>query len=214
FASEQTLEVAGPKGLFKAVRVLGPVRRATQVELSITDTYTLGIKPVIRMSGSIEGTPGCTLRGPAGTVDVPSGVIVAARHVHLSPEQAAVYGLKDGGAISLKLPPPREGVLGGIVVRVGAGFDVEAHLDTDEANGSGLLCGTILEMVSGASIMPAGGEPCAGSGGAALDLVTERDVNKALMAGAGVVYCGARGLISPAAADRAKEKGIAIKRLP
>ncbi|MDR2768400.1 MAG: phosphate propanoyltransferase [Treponema sp.] len=214
FASEQTLEAAGPRGLFKAVRVLGPVRGATQVELSITDTYTLGIKPVVRMSGKIEGTPGCTLRGPAGTVDLPSGVIVAARHVHLSPEQAAVYGLKDGDAVSLKLPPPREGVLGGVVVRVAAGFDLEAHLDTDEANGSGLLCGTILEMASAASIMTAAA-PFAGTAvDAALDLVTERDVNKALMSGAGAVYCSAKGFVSPAAADRAKEKGIAIKRLP
>jgi putative phosphotransacetylase len=228
FACAETVEVAGPKGSFKKVRVLGPERDSTQVEISISDSFTLGIKPFIRMSGNIAGTPGCTLIGPAGRVEVPQGVIAAARHIHVSEEQAAAYGLKDGDILSLKVPPPREGLIGGIVVRSGKGHDLEVHLDTDEANGNGILCGTILEAVpagkapsadAAGPVSPAAGpsvvSPSPGSPGAgrALDLVTERDVNNAVNRGERTVYCGAKGFISPAAADRAKEKGIDIQRL-
>ncbi|MDR2143299.1 MAG: hypothetical protein LBP29_02905, partial [Treponema sp.] len=109
FACEQTLEVLGPKSSFKKVRVLGPERGNTQVEISVSDSFSLGIEPVIRMSGNIAGTPGCTLKGPAGTVELKEGVIVAARHVHMSEEQAVAYGLRDGGVVGVKTPAPREG---------------------------------------------------------------------------------------------------------
>jgi putative phosphotransacetylase len=223
FASGQILELAGPKGSFKKVRVLGPERGNTQVEISASDSFTLGIEPVIRMSGNIAGTPGCTLRGPAGTLELKEGVIVAARHVHMSEEQAAAYGVKNGGIVAVKTPPPREGLIGGIVVRCGKGHDLEVHLDTDEANGNGILCGTILEAVTG---NPAGGQAAGGTdryagppdGTAAsqvfaLDLVTEKDVNNAAGRGEKTVYVTAKGFISPAAADRAKVKGIKVCRL-
>jgi putative phosphotransacetylase len=229
FACEQTVEVRGPKGSFAKVRVLGPERPSTQVEISISDSFTLGIQPVIRMSGNTAGTPGCTLKGPAGTVELKEGVMAAARHVHMSDEQAAAYGLKDGDSAAIKTPAPREGLIGGVIVRCGKGHDLEVHLDTDEANGNGILCGTILEAVigEGGKSLPslrAWGAPLPPSAGAdrygiaapsapPLDLVTERDVNGALERGEKTVYCAARGFISPAAADRAKEKGIAICRL-
>jgi putative phosphotransacetylase len=206
FAAEQTVDLTGPKGSLKKVRVLGPARARTQVEISISDSFTLGIAPVIRMSGSITGTPGCTLTGPAGTVELKEGVIAAARHAHMSPDQAAAYGLKDGDFIAIKTLPPREGVIGGIVVRCGEGHDLEVHLDTDEANGNGILCGTILEAVVGAT----GASGMLPPGEAVLDLVTERDINNAVERGEKTVYCSAKGFISPAAADRAKEKGIQI----
>ncbi|MDR1389446.1 MAG: phosphate propanoyltransferase [Treponema sp.] len=216
FASGETVEVSGPKGAF-TVRVLGPPRGATQVEVSLTDTFTLGVAAQIRMSGSVAGTPACTLRGPAGTVELREGVIVAARHVHLSPAQACAYGLNDGERIALKVPPPREGILGGFTVRIAEGFDVEAHLDTDEANGSGLTGGVILEMVSGQDFLPAKNPAIAGAASSAaprgsLDLITERDINNAAAGGLDTVYCTAGGFVSPAAADRAKLKGITIER--
>ena len=212
FAAEQTVDLAGPKGLLAKIRVLGPARGRTQVEISISDSFVLGIRPFIRMSGNIAGTPGCTLKGPAGTLEIREGVIAAARHVHMSPDQAAAFGVKDGDLVALKTPPPREGVIGGIVVRCGEGHDLEVHLDTDEANGNGILCGTILEALvnGGASRAGASGGPCPQ---AALDLVTERDINNALGRGEKTVYCAARGFISPAATDRAKEKGIQICKL-
>jgi putative phosphotransacetylase len=236
FASGQTLELSGPKGSFKKVRVLGPERGNTQVEISASDSFTLGITPVIRMSGNIAGTPGCTLKGPAGTVELKEGVIVAARHVHMSEEQAAAYGVRDGGIVAVKTPPPREGLIGGIVVRCGKGHDLEVHLDTDEANGNGILCGTILEALAGnpagaavgqvgAAIGQAAGgqagrrvfaDPAAETAGpatSALDLVTEKDLNHAAGRGEKTVYVTAKGFISPAAADRAKVKGITICRL-
>jgi putative phosphotransacetylase len=228
FASEQTVEVAGPKGSFKKVRVLGPERNETQVEISVTDSFTLGLKPEIRMSGNTAGTPGCTLTGPAGTVELSRGVIVAARHVHMSEEQAAVYGVKDGDVIAVKTPAPREALVGGIVVRCGRGHDLEVHLDTDEANGNGILCGTILEAVAPHPGSAAGGTKAAagpvvmrnyasggsaGPAGSALDLVTERDVNNALVKGAKEIICAPGGFISPAAADRAREKHITIRRV-
>jgi putative phosphotransacetylase len=234
FASNQTLEIAGPKGTLTKVRVLGPERDSTQVEVSISDSFTLGIKPVIRMSGSIDGTPGCTLIGPAGRVELARGLIVAARHIHMSDEQAAAYGLKNGDSVSLKVPPPREGIIGGIVVRAGAGYDLELHLDTDEANGSSIGAGDILELWSpgnnsrsaspGVSLgtknnVPPGEQktpldpPGSGLKSCVLDLVTERDVNTAFTKGEVLILCTAGGLISPLALDRAKEKGITIRQI-
>jgi putative phosphotransacetylase len=224
YACEETVEIAGPKGSIKKVRVLGPARNETQVEISVSDSFALGIRPEIRMSGNIEGTPGCTIIGPAGRLTVPKGVIVAARHVHLSEEQAAVYKLKEGDLISVKTPAPREGIIGNIAVRIGKDFDLEVHLDTDEANGNGILCGTILEGAC-MEALPAespvsvqlGGSQAAPGGvtkeSSPLDLVTERDVNNAFARGEKTLYCTAKGFITPAAADRAKEKGITLCKL-
>jgi putative phosphotransacetylase len=237
FACEETVEVEGPKGSIKRMRVLGPVRNETQVEISISDSFTLGIKPEIRMSGNIAGTPGCTIIGPSGKTTISRGVIVAARHVHLSEEQAAAYGVKDGDSVFIKTPAPRQGIMENIAVRVGKAFDLEVHLDTDEANGNGILCGTVLEGGLGSpSLTQSGGQSCGGCGvgtvpGSAscpcsqtrpqprqipektLDLVTERDISNAVLRGEGTIYCTAKGLISPAAADRAREKGITLCRL-
>ncbi|MDR0404148.1 MAG: phosphate propanoyltransferase [Treponema sp.] len=215
FASGQTVELAGPnasgggsRGSFKKLRVLGPERGKTQVEISISDSFALGIEPVIRMSGDTAGTPGCILKGPAGTVELKEGVIVAARHVHMSEEQAAAYGLKNGGLVAIKTPPPREGLIGGIVVRCGKGHDLEVHLDTDEANGSGIPGATILEALVGNSVKAG---PAVS--GRTLELVTEKDVNNAADRGEKIIHVTLKGFISPAAADRAKTKGIEICRL-
>ena len=223
FSCEETVEVIGPKASIQKVRVLGPERSDTQVEVSVTDCFKLGIKPDIRMSGNIAGTVGCTLAGPAGKITINAGVIVAARHVHLSDDQAASYGVKDGDAISLMTPSPRDGIIGNITVRVSKEFDLEVHLDTDEANGNGILCGTILEAAKGNDFSfwlskPAGTHESAAActqtpPAPALELITERDINKALVRGEKTLYCTANGFISPAAADRAKERGITLCRL-
>lgn len=213
FACEEQVEVAGPKGSIKKLRLLGPERSETQVEVSVSDCFSLGIKPEIRMSGDIAGTPGCTIIGPAGKITIEKGVIVAARHAHMTPEQAAAYGLRDGDMISLKTPAPREGIIGNIAVRVGKKFELEVHLDTDEANGNGILCGTILEAAGMGKAARFLGAADSGKSGAALDLVTERDVNAAFARGEKTVYCAAAGFITPAAIDRAKDKGIELCKL-
>lgn len=134
FACKEQVTVVGPKGELKKVRVLGPERKDTQVEISMTDSFALGIRPPVRMSGSTSGTPGCKLVGPAGTVEISEGVIVAARHLHLSQEQAELFGLKDGQSVRLRSEGARSVTFDHVVVRTGKGHDMEVHVDTDEAN--------------------------------------------------------------------------------
>ena len=208
FACEELVEVTGPKGSFKKVRVLGPERKETQVEISVSDCFSLGIKPEFRMSGNIAGSPGCTISGPLGKVTIDEGVIVAARHVHMSEDQAAAFGIKDGDSVSLKTSAPREGIIANIVARVGKEFELEVHLDTDEANGNGLLCGTILETMLKSYPQTLTPHPAK-----TLDLVTERDINNAIVRGEKIIYYAAKGFASPAAMDRAKEKGITLCKL-
>lgn len=147
FACKEQVTVVGPKGELKRVRVLGPERSATQIEVSMTDSFTLGIKAPVRMSGKTAGTPGCTLVGPAGSVEVKEGVIVAARHLHVSPEQAALYGLTDGQVVSLCAQGERAVIYENVIVRAGKGHDLEVHLDTDEANAAAMSGSPLMEVI-------------------------------------------------------------------
>lgn len=139
FACEEKVDIVGPKGTLKGVRVLGPARPETQVELAMTDARAIGIKAPVRESGKLDGTPGCKLIGPAGEVDLDHGVIVALRHIHLSPAQAAEAGVKDKDVISIKVQGERGLVFDNVLVRSGDGHESEIHLDTDEGNAAG--CG-------------------------------------------------------------------------
>jgi len=146
FACEETVTLVGPKGNMEKMRVLGPLRKETQVEISLTDSYKVGIKPFVRMSGELNGTPGAKLIGPAGEVTLQKGVIVAARHLHMSAEEASWYGLKTGDIVSVKKTGARALTFGNVVVRAGDGHALEMHIDTDEANAAGMLCGELLEL--------------------------------------------------------------------
>lgn len=147
FACKEQVTVVGPKGELKKVRVLGPERKATQVEVSLTDSFSLGIRVPVRMSGKTTGSPGCTLVGPAGSVEVKEGVIVAARHLHISPEQAELYGLRDGQTVSLRSEGERAVVFENVIVRAGKGHDFEVHLDTDEANAAAMAGSPMMEVI-------------------------------------------------------------------
>lgn len=147
FACKEQVTVVGPKGELKKVRVLGPERAQTQVEIALTDSFALGIRPPIRMSGKLEGTPGCRLLGPAGSVELASGLIAAARHLHLSARQAALFGLTDGQRVSLRSTGERACVLENVIVRCGDGHDMEAHIDTDEANAIAMRGTTMMEVI-------------------------------------------------------------------
>lgn len=147
FACQEQLTVVGPKGELKKVRVLGPERKATQIEIALTDSFALGIRPPVRMSGKIAGTPGCKLVGPKGSIDVAEGVIVAARHLHLSAAQAALFGLQDGQVVRLQSTGERACVLENVIVRAGKGHDMEVHIDTDEANAIAMSGGTMMEVL-------------------------------------------------------------------
>ncbi|MEA5051085.1 MAG: phosphate propanoyltransferase [Oscillospiraceae bacterium] len=147
FACEETVTIIGPKGRLEKVRVLGPERRETQIELSTSDAFKIGIKPVVRMSGDTKDTPGAAIEGPCGQITIPNGVIVAARHLHLSDAQAAVYGLKSGDVVRVRTAGERAVIFENVRVRVSKDFDMELHFDFDEANSTGLRNGDIVEIV-------------------------------------------------------------------
>ena len=147
FACEEKVDIVGPKGTLKGVRVLGPARPETQVELAMTDARGLGIKAPVRESGKLEGTPGCKLIGPCGEVELDHGVMVALRHVHLNDEQAAEAGVKDGEFVSIKIEGERGLVFDNVLVRSGNGHEKEMHLDTDEGNAAGCTPATIAEII-------------------------------------------------------------------
>ncbi|PKU24090.1 phosphate propanoyltransferase [Telmatospirillum siberiense] len=138
FAAEETVTIRGPKGELRKVRVLGPLRRDTQVEVSVADGYTLGIAPPLRMSGQLDGSPGIEIVGPHGSVQRGYGTIVALRHIHMLPETAAQLGLRNGEAVDVEIGGARGGVMGGVVVRVADASAYEMHVDVEEANAFGL----------------------------------------------------------------------------
>ena len=139
FACEEKVDIVGPKNTLKGIRVLGPARPETQVEVAMTDARTLGIKAPVRESGKLEGTPGCKIVGPCGEVEIDHGVIVALRHVHLSPAQAEEAGVKDKDIVSIRIEGERGLVFNNVLVRSGDAHEREVHLDTDEGNAAG--CG-------------------------------------------------------------------------
>ena len=139
FAAEETVMVVGPRRrMLPSVRVLGPTRKASQVELAFTDGISLGIDLPVRASGRIEGTPGCVLVGPKGVVDLKQGVIRAERHVHMSPQDAEYYGVGTGDRMSLRVHSPCAVVFEDLLVRAEEGIKLEVHLDTDEGNAADL----------------------------------------------------------------------------
>jgi putative phosphotransacetylase len=147
FAAEETVMVVGPKRrMLPSVRVLGPTRPASQVELAFTDAISLGIDAPVRASGDIKGSAGCVLVGPAGVVDLSEGVIRAERHVHMNQQQAAYYGVKNGDRLSLRIESSCSLVLEDLLVRADKTSKLEVHLDTDEGNAADLDHATKVEL--------------------------------------------------------------------
>ena len=140
FASEQEVAIFGPRRqTISNLRILGPLRDACQVELSFTEARFLGIDAPVRLSGDHHDTPGCYLVGPAGGLQLSQGVIRAARHAHMNPQEAAAYGVSDGGRMRLVVDSQQGGVLDNIICRVGERDRLEVHLDTDEGNAVDLV---------------------------------------------------------------------------
>lgn len=135
YLCEERLTIRGPKGSFENTAILGPFRPETQVELSLTDTRKLGIPGVIRQSGYIDDTPGCTLVGPCGELPISRGVIVAKRHIHMTPDEALILKVKDNDEVFvLTKSYGRALIYADVVVRVHRNFRLAMHVDTDEAN--------------------------------------------------------------------------------
>lgn len=138
YACKETVMICGPRGVIEKVRVLGPARPETQVEILSADCFKLGIQAPIRQSGEIEQTPGITIIGNHGTAIIERGVIVAQRHIHMTPEDALKFQVRDKQIVSLCLPGVRGGRLENTIVRVNHSFSLECHIDTEEANAMGV----------------------------------------------------------------------------
>lgn len=138
YVTRETVDVVGPKGELRGVAIINPLRAQTQVEIARTDAYALGLKPPIRESGKLDGTPGARLRGPAGEVELDHGVILALRHVHMAPDDARAFGVSDKDVIAVRVDGDREMTMGDVLVRVREDFVLDLHIDTDEANAAGL----------------------------------------------------------------------------
>ncbi|WP_337173383.1 phosphate propanoyltransferase [Paludisphaera sp.] len=135
FAAEETVAVVGPRQrMIPGVRILGPCRKFSQVELAFTDAISLGIDVPVRLSGDIEDTPGCLLIGPKGSLVMPKGVIRAERHVHMGPRDAEYYGVKHLDRMNMRVESPCPSTLEGLLVRTHPDWKLEVHIDTDEAN--------------------------------------------------------------------------------
>ena len=143
FLANERLTVVGPKGRFDNVAVLGPERPEGQVEISLTGGRVLGITPPVRLSGDVSGSPGATLIGPMGKVELSQGVIVARRHIHMTPQTAAHFGVQDKQVVRLQVYTDRPLIFDDTVVRVSDKFDDFVHLDYDEANACGFAPGDL-----------------------------------------------------------------------
>ena len=148
FACEERVTVVGPKKELAGVSVLGPVRSATQVELSLTDARSIGIKAPVRDSGNIEGSAGCKLIGPNGEVEIKEGVIAAKRHIHLTPDDAKNMGVTDGQLVKVDIKTEERSLtFGDVLIRVSPKYAAAMHIDTDESNAAGVagaLTGTVI----------------------------------------------------------------------
>ena len=144
YVTRETVDVVGPKGELRGVAIIVPLRKQTQIEIAKTDAFTLGVSPPLRESGKLDGTPGITLRGPKGTVTTTSGVILAHRHVHMSPAQAQAYGVQDQDMIKVRVEGDREMTMGDVIVRVSPAYELDLHIDTDEANAAGLTSDSVV----------------------------------------------------------------------
>ncbi|MDR3592354.1 MAG: phosphate propanoyltransferase [Negativicutes bacterium] len=148
FAAQEAVDLVTEKGTFKKVRILGPVRKQTQVEVALTDAMKLGIAPPVRDSGDLKVSPGLTVVGPKGSITLNEGVIAACRHIHMTPADAAEFGVKDKEIVKAKVgSDDRCLIFDRVLVRVHDSFKLEMHLDTDEGNAARTKTGDTAEIV-------------------------------------------------------------------
>ncbi|HOP24989.1 MAG TPA: phosphate propanoyltransferase [Defluviitoga sp.] len=148
FACEERVDLIGPKGIIENVRILGPVRKNSQVEISRTDSFKLGVEAPVRDSGDVEGTPGIKIKGPKGEIELEKGVMIAKRHIHMLPTQAEHYGVKDKDLVSVYCDKEgRRLIFQDVLVRVSEKYALEFHVDTDEANAALLNNGDYVKIV-------------------------------------------------------------------
>lgn len=237
FACNERVVIETEKGKM-TLRVVGPARKESQIELSFTDAVKLGLKPPVRMSGELEGSPGCTLSNGDRRLTLSKGVIVAARHLHMAPDEAEAFGLKDGDVVSLQVEGQRAAVLNNVLVRSGKGHLMEAHIDKDEANACGLkdgqLCRVLLRRESAPaqvaapqphtfapppkpqaapSVQPPKKPTMLDLSGERRRLITEDDVRRAALDGYRIIRYGKDAILTPLARDAASDKRIELAQI-
>jgi putative phosphotransacetylase len=148
YACEEVVDLVGPKRAIYGVRILGPFRDETQIEISRSDGYVLGINPPTRQSGDLEGTPGIHVIGPKGAITLEKGVIFAARHIHMSPNDSQRLDVSDKQIVAVKFPGTRAGILDEVKIRVHPDYNMELHLDLDEGNALALNTGDMGTIIS------------------------------------------------------------------
>lgn len=148
FAAEETVTLIGPKGSISNVRVLGPSRGKTQVEISIFDGFTLGVKPSIRHSGDIQDSASIIIKGPCGQITIYEGLICAARHIHMHPDDSNCFGVSDGDTVQVKVEGERGVIFSNVLIRVSPKYKLEMHIDLDEANAANIQNGQLGEIIS------------------------------------------------------------------
>jgi len=148
YAAEEMIDVKGPKGVLKKIRLVAPYRDHTQIELAATDAMAIGLKPPVRESGDVKGSAGATLIGPNGQVEIKEGVIIAQRHLHFSPDEAKALAIVSGEVVRVRAGTGggRSVVFEDVVVRVGPKYSLEFHVDTDEANTAGIVTGNVVHI--------------------------------------------------------------------
>lgn len=149
FASKETVTLIGPKGKIEKVRVLGPARGETQVEISLYDGFTLGVTPPIRDSGDIVGTPSIVIQGPRGQLKVDHGLICAARHIHMHPDDADYFDVSNGERVQVRVSGPRGVTFDNVLIRVSPKYKLEMHIDLDEANAAQIKNGHLGVLLKG-----------------------------------------------------------------
>lgn len=147
YAAMETVAVVGPRGSFDKVRILGPARKESQLEISMTDAFKLGISAPVRESGNIDGTPGVKVIGPQGEVELERGVIIAARHIHFHTSDAARWGIQDKQVLKVKTTGSRPLIFEDVIARVSESFALDMHIDTDEGNAAGVKTGDFAEII-------------------------------------------------------------------
>ena len=214
FVAAETVNIAGPKGCIEKARILGPVRKQTQVEISRSDGYKLGLNPPVRESGNLQGSSGVTIIGPRGAVYLNEGLIVARRHIHMSPDDAVNYGVADGDILQISTNGERSLVFDQVTVRVNPKFILELHLDIDEANAAGINQGDLAHLLTDPSkraVKNKGSQPQAEKKPTVtpLSLITEDNVRSAWKNKA-PLHARKNAITTPLARDTIKDLGVEI----
>ncbi|WP_307233380.1 phosphate propanoyltransferase [Bacillus chungangensis] len=148
YACNEKVTIKGPRGTIENVRVLGPLRKQTQVEIAASDARKLGVSPPVRSSGNLAGSAPITIIGPKGAISLTEGCIIADRHIHMHPNDVAAYGVRDGQKVSVLVDGEKGGVIGQVTIRVSERYALDMHLDTDDANAFGLTGNEWLPIIS------------------------------------------------------------------